>query len=154
MMELPKEERNRLIRNIHVAKRQLGFDEDQYRAFLEETTGKRSCSEMEAGDLLNVINAMRRCGARTAARFSPRSRDKSRKTPADKAVALWIELANMGVVRDRSHDALCQFVLNKIGKRMRVMPGVDPMQAATLQQMRVVITALEAMRDGGQDNPA
>lgn len=46
-----------LIGKIHVAKSQLGLDDDTYRALLANTTGKTSCATMELAELQQVLRA-------------------------------------------------------------------------------------------------
>jgi phage gp16-like protein len=147
-MAIPTSERNRLLAKIHVAKKQADMDDDQYRDFLEEVTNLRSAGDMSPQQLMQVIEAFRRVGAaQTTVSYSPKA--GSRKTRKDKVVAMWINLADQGIVRDRSHAALCRFIQNRMGKNLKLMPGVDALQAASQEQLAVVITALEAMENAG-----
>lgn len=53
---------NKLIATVHIAKNQLGMDDDSYRALLQHTTGKNSCSKMSLAELGQVIAAMKQKG--------------------------------------------------------------------------------------------
>lgn len=51
-----------LIGIIHVAKSQLGMDDDTYRALLLDLTGKDSCSKLTRGEQWQVIEELKRKG--------------------------------------------------------------------------------------------
>lgn len=53
---------NGLKAKIHVAKAQLGLDDDTYRALLLRETGKNSCAAMNLRELEKVLTAMGRQG--------------------------------------------------------------------------------------------
>ena len=59
--QFPAAMRKQMLAKIHVAKKQLGLDDDTYRDFLQGVTerdgegGKRSCKEMDESDLHNVL---------------------------------------------------------------------------------------------------
>lgn len=52
----------KLIAKIHIAKTQLGLDEDSYRAILKQTTGKTSTTQMSERELILVAKKMQRLG--------------------------------------------------------------------------------------------
>jgi hypothetical protein len=54
--------RNNNLAKIHIAKKQLGMDEDTYRAFLKGLTGKDSAKAMDPGEHTRVIREMERMG--------------------------------------------------------------------------------------------
>lgn len=88
---------------IHVARKQLGLDEDTYRALALRVTGKSSASAMSEGERGRLLEEMRRQG------FRPPK--KSLEGPfAKKLQALWIAAWNLGVTRDNSDAALLAFV--------------------------------------------
>ncbi|HHI2407801.1 TPA: phage protein GemA/Gp16 family protein, partial [Escherichia coli] len=51
--------RTSLIKLIHVARRDLQLDDDTYRAFLVQCTGKTSCRELSVAQLEQVLDAMK-----------------------------------------------------------------------------------------------
>lgn len=125
-------------------------DDEDYRDFLEAVTGRRSAGALTLKQIGLVIKEFEANGfTRQVLSKSPKSRHKPRKTRADKCVALWIDLSKRGIVRDSSHSALQAFVRRQLGKKLKILPGVDPLLAASPQQLTAVIQALEAMRDGG-----
>lgn len=88
---------------IHVARKQLGLDEDTYRALALRVTGKSSASAMSEGERGRLLEEMRRQG------FKPARKDLEGPFAA-KLQALWIAGWNLGVFRDRSDAALLSFV--------------------------------------------
>ncbi|WP_428242999.1 gp16 family protein [Gynuella sp.] len=98
---------------IHIAKTQLGMDDDVYRALLEQTTGKRSCRDMTARELLRVIEQLKRKGFRPRRKNSSSDkgpRSSTFKSQGDKIRALWLDMFNQGIVRDASETALRNYI--------------------------------------------
>jgi phage gp16-like protein len=88
---------------IHVARKQLGLDDDTYRALALRVTGESSAAAMTEGQRGRLLEEMRRQG------FKPAK--KGLEGPfAAKLQALWIAGWNLGVFRDRSDAALLAFV--------------------------------------------
>ncbi|WP_050414489.1 phage protein GemA/Gp16 family protein [Vibrio mimicus] len=50
--------RNALIKLIHIGKRELGLDEETYRAMLGGITNKTSCAQLSDRELEMVFNTM------------------------------------------------------------------------------------------------
>ena len=65
-----------LMAKIHIAKKELGFDDDTYRDVLWRVTGKRSCSDMAISELEAVVNDMQNAG------FKPKATKKHGKKPS------------------------------------------------------------------------
>lgn len=149
--EFPGDLRNGLLAKIHIAKKQLGLDDDFYKEILTQITGKDSCKDMDGAELNRVLNYFRSKGfkERGSESLSPSSRNKSAKTLKDKAVALWIDLYKSGVVENRSHEALGNFVKRFLGDKLTVFPGVDPLDAATDAQLSDAVEALKKMQERG-----
>lgn len=97
---------------IHVAKKQLGLDEDTYRAVLVRVTGKDSTKVMSEAERQRVVEELRKRGF-TKASNGPRKRLQGRF--AKKLQALWIAGWNLGVVSDRDDAALIAFVKRQTG---------------------------------------
>ena len=97
---------------IHVAKKQLGLDEDTYRAVLVRITGKRSAGDMSERERMAVVEELRKRG------FKPASKGKQQRLAgpfATKLQALWIAGWNLGIVQDASDTALLSFVKRQTG---------------------------------------
>lgn len=57
-----KIDRSKIIQLIHIAKSQIGLSDEDYRAVLESTAKKTSCSEMTLFELNEVLKAMKKLG--------------------------------------------------------------------------------------------
>ena len=87
--------RKLLIKAIHTAKRELGMDDDLYRATLEAATGKTSCSDCTDRELAAALAHFRKCG------FAPQQRRHSVLSPAQKGLlrGIWAAMEEDGLVR-------------------------------------------------------
>ena len=56
--------RAKIIQLIHIAKAQIGLSDEDYRAVLESTAKKSSCSEMTLSELDDTLKAMKKLGFR------------------------------------------------------------------------------------------
>ncbi|MGL6606298.1 gp16 family protein [Aeromonas hydrophila] len=105
-----------LLKLVQVGRRELGLDEEEYRALLEQVTGVRSAKGMSASKLDAVITAMKglgfkvKGGAQVAGRRSPPSSAKVQAPEVRKVRAIWITMYNDGFVRDGSDDALGSYI--------------------------------------------
>lgn len=131
---------------LHVAKRDLGLDEETYRSVLERVTGQRSAAKLTEVERLAVVDEFRKQGFKPSSNSS-RSRGKPLAGPfAKKLQALWIAGWNLGVVGNRDDRALLAFV-----KRQT---GIDHIRF--LRYPEDAAKAIEALkgwlaRDGGVD---
>lgn len=100
------------LATIHVAKKQLGLDDDTYRAVLNRVTGKSSSAAMSETERLAVVEELRRLGFEKAS-SGPRRGLEGRY--AKKLQALWIAGWNLGVVRNRDDKALIAMVKRQTG---------------------------------------
>ncbi|WP_160012501.1 gp16 family protein [Rhizobium sp. 18055] len=104
------------IAAIHVAKKQLGLDDDTYRAKLARITGKHSVKDMSEPERQQVLTVFRSEGfapVPTARRANGRQELTGKF--AKKLQALWIAAWNLGIVRDRDDAALLSFVKRQSG---------------------------------------
>lgn len=104
------------IAAIHVAKKQLGLDDDTYRSKLALITGKRSVKDMTEKEREKVLTVFRNEGfkpAPTARRANGRQQLTGKFSK--KLQALWIAGWNLGIVRDRDDAALLAFVKRQTG---------------------------------------
>ena len=102
------------IAAIHVAKKQLGLDEDTYRAKLVVITGKASAKDMSEPERQRVIDACRKEGFVPAPGKSAGRRQLTGKY-AKKLQALWIAAWNLGLVDDRDDRAMLAFIKRQTG---------------------------------------
>ena len=92
---------------IHVAKKQLGLDDDTYRAVLVRVTGKESAKVMTEAERQSVVEELRKRGFKKA---SKPSKSRAAGPYRGKLQALWIALWNLGLIDDQSDDAMTAFV--------------------------------------------
>lgn len=104
------------IAAIHVAKKQLGLDDDTYRAKLANITGKSSVKDMTEAQRQKVLAVFRNEGftPKGAAR-RPSGAPALTGKYAKKLQALWIAGYNLGIVRDRDDAALIAFIKRQTG---------------------------------------
>lgn len=138
-------DRQRLIRLIHVAKRDLQLDDDTYRAILQRVGGKDSSSDLTVPELEKVLEHMKRSGFKVRSKAKqPASAKSSRPLAQDaeskKIRALWLFMHQIGVVKNPSEEALASYV-----KRIT---GVDALQWINGDQAETLIESLKkwAMR--------
>lgn len=104
------------IAAIHVAKKQMGLDDDTYRAKLVRITGKQSAKDMTEGERQSVLTVFRNEGfAPASAARRADGRQKLTGKFAKKLQALWIAAWNLGIVRERDDAALVAFVKRQTG---------------------------------------
>ena len=96
---------SKLIGMIHMAKARLGMDDETYRMFLVDTIGKNSLRDTNAREQWRVMEELKRRG------FAPQAIHKGARLVDDpqakKIRALWLTMADCGIVRDRSSAPMC-----------------------------------------------
>lgn len=122
-----------LLAKIHIAKKDLGLDDDTYRAVLRRVTGRDSAKGLTAGRLIAVIEEFKRLG------WQPPTRGGSRPlgdgVQEAKIRALWLALWNMGAVENPSEAAL--------GVYVKRIAGVDAPRFLRANDARRVIETLK-----------
>ena len=129
-----------LIGIIHVAKSQLGMDDDTYRALLLDLTGKDSCSKLTRGEQWQVIEELKRKG------FQKKPTHKGKHLISDpqakKIRALWLTMADCGIVHDRSEKALAKCMRRFTGRTL---------EDASVKQCQAMIEILKQWFDRCDD---
>ena len=123
----------RLIRLIHVAKRDLALDDEAYRDMVEQVTGQTSAAALSVLQLERLLGHMKKCGFKVKASIGTRTQAQSLQ--ASKMRALWLLLHQADVVRDSSEQALASYV-----KRIT---GVEALQWLNTAQCSLVIESLK-----------
>lgn len=119
----PDTERQRLVRLIHVGKRDLRMSEDIYRLLLKVATGKTSTTDMTVPELEKALEAMKAKGFKVRHKTRPHpnpspkgrgatSRPVDQSAMVSKLRALWLDLHALGVVRDPNESALASWASN------------------------------------------
>lgn len=129
--------RQKLVRLIHVAKRDLNMDDDVYRSILLKIGKAESSSKMTVPELELTLEHMKRCGfkVRSKIKKNVKSRPLADDAESKKIRALWIFLHELGLVRNSSEAALAAYV-----KRMT---GVEALQWLDREQSQTMIESLK-----------
>ena len=140
-----EERRKQLIKLIHVARRELGMQDEDYRQFLENIPaleGARSCSKLTVPKLVVVLEQLKSKGFKVVPKASkaapsPRKTDIKQADDAQSRLIrhLWLRLNTLGAVRDSSELALSRFVANRT--------KVEALQWLSSQQASQVIEHLK-----------
>lgn len=145
-------DRTSLIKLIHVARRELGLDEETYRTVLRTTGKAESTKEMDVPALMRVVEHLKRAGfkVRSSKPSVGKARPMTISPAASKVRALWLFLHHLGAVRDPSEAALATYV-KRIAKvdDLRWLPGdkVDPLiESLKKWAMRYLPEAIKELR--------
>lgn len=104
------------IAAIKIAQKQLGLDDDTYRAKLKIITGKTSTLLMTEPERQKVLKAFRSDGAPKPAKVRQDGRDGKHRLSGKylpKMRALWIACWNLGIVEHRRDSALEKFAMGR-----------------------------------------
>lgn len=101
------------LKIIHVAKRQLGIDEDTYRDMLVNITGQNSLKNMHISDRIKIINHLKKIGFK----IKPKAKPKTAKVTDQRAKikAIWGSMEKEGLIKNGSKFALNQWVKRMSG---------------------------------------
>lgn len=129
--------RRGLLAMVHIARKDLGLDEETYRSALEQVAGKASASELSDAELLRAVDHFRAHGwAPKAAGGKPRR--QSDAPHVRKVWAIWGDMCRSGAVRSPTRAALRAFVER--------MTGCSDPEWMTPAQANQVIEGLKAWR--------
>jgi len=126
--------RNRLIKLIQVARRDLGLDEPNYRGILFAQGGNDSLAAMPIDGMQKVLDYLKAQGFKV--RSTKTDRKQATGLDASKVRALWLFLHELGAVQDPSEAALTAYV-----KRMVKVDDVQWMRSG-----RRVETVIESLK--------
>lgn len=118
---------------IHIAKNQLGMDDETYRAVLMRVTGKDSCAKMMPWEKWKVLEEMKRLGFQK--KPTHKGKNLINDPQARKIRALWLTMADCGIVKNRSEKALASFMRRQTGRTL---------EDANIKQCQAVIEILKA----------
>jgi phage gp16-like protein len=113
----PTQQRRRaLLAKVHIAKKQLGLADDDYRAIVFQHCGAMSAADATEAQLAALVQHFGQRGFKAAAKGVPGRRAPAVDTPtARKARALWLSLYQLGAVRNASEYALEAFAKRQLG---------------------------------------
>lgn len=101
---------------IHIARKQLGLDDECYRALLWGAARIDSASDLASEAQYNaVLTAFIHAG------YKPGKRGKVRDSQLAKCYALWCELHKAGAVRDKRWGAMEKWAAARLGARQNIL---------------------------------
>lgn len=106
--------RRAMLAKIHVAKKQLGLDEDDYRQILLEEAGRTSAGDCSEAELERVLRRFEAKGFKPLPKAGPAASRPAHHPVARKARALWISLYHLGAVEKSSEQALEAFAKRQL----------------------------------------
>ena len=131
--------RQRKLRTVHAAAREIGLEADDRRALQLVATGKASSADMNEEELDAVLEAMRARGWRAKG-----SRPASARGDLRFVHVLWRLLFEAGKVEAGGSEGLNAFIRSRFGAAWGSVPAdVDMMRDG--RQIADVIEALKAM---------
>nr|WP_256665143.1 regulatory protein GemA [Pseudomonas sp. SLFW] len=139
----------RLIKLIHVARRELGMEDEVFRLMLthmESLGGATSCSALSVDNLLRVVEQLKQRG------FKPRAGARRTRPLADDAQSrrirsLWLTLHGLGAVRDSSEAALARYVMGTT--RVAALQWLSTSQASqVIEQLKQWQRRVEPPQEG------
>lgn len=132
--------RKRDLAQIHIAKNDLGLDEDTYRAALWTIGRVKSAADLDFAGRRKLIEHFKSRGWKSRRSKKPRA---GADPLAGKILALWLELRDRSMIQDASDAALKSFI-----KRQT---GVEAVQWLNNRQAHLVIEALKGWLNRGAD---
>lgn len=144
--------RGQELKKLHVAKRELGFDDDLWRTLVARISGMHRKMPVTSSGLMDrrerqaLIEELKRMGfVERPARAQNDKRPMPDDTMVQKMVAMWIDLHKLGAVRNSSDKSLRAYV-----KRMTK----KPIEWLTVKQMSMVIESLKKWLERVEDAEA
>ena len=135
--------RDALLAQIHIAKKALNMEEDDYRSFLQITVGATSSKGLSIAKKKKVIEAFEAKG--WVNKFRKRVyRPAAKEDRARLIFGLWTELGKIGGLKDDSRHALFAFC-RRMTKSIAAPEGIASPDWMTTKQLNVVVEALKAM---------
>lgn len=136
--------RRAMTAKIHIAKKDLALDEDDYRQILLEETGRTSAAQCTEGELERVIRRFEGLGWKALGKAGSGANSTAASRPAQhpvarKARAMWISLYHLGAVESPNEKALESFARRQL--KCERLAWANQRQGASL------IEALKAMAD-------
>lgn len=123
--------KRREIQLIHIAKQQLGMDDESYRAMLWTKGRVKSSTELDWKGRKEVLDHLKACGFKvTASKTRPQARALADDPQSKKIRELWLTLHANGKVRNPSETALAAFV--KRQTKVEALQWLDAKQASQI----------------------
>ncbi len=132
--------RNPLLVKVQIGRRDLGMDEESYRALLERVTGRSSSSGMSDRNLRKVLEEFERLGWKPS-----KKRPASDKPHVRKVFAIWADMGRAGIPGTGKVAALRTFVQRQT-KTLASPAGITDPEWLSPEDANKVIEGLKAWR--------
>jgi len=148
-------DREKHLQLLAIGKAQLGFDDEFYRGIwlpqqgaTKGSDGRYSAKTLNNVQLAQALNEMKRLGFQVQSKKATKKPAKRHRTQADDKQSkmirgLWIELHQIGAVRDPSEAALAKWVAGQV----KSSHGVEALQWLDSRQAGRLIEGLKQWRD-------
>jgi len=107
--------RQSLLAKAHLAAKDLCLDDDTRRAVQLQIGGRESCKDMSTGQLLELLRHYQALGWQPKPARGAKARVLASAPQHKKIRALWLALADAGVVKNRDETALRRYVERQTG---------------------------------------
>ncbi len=131
--------RKKLVAKVKIAQKQLCMDDDTYRELLFSVVKKRSASELLVWELENVLQRMKSLGFKPKPAKSEGGRIMADDEQSKMIRGLWLELHELGKVRDSSERALILWAKGQF----KTTEGIEALQWLSVRQKRRLIEQLK-----------
>ncbi|NRA85798.1 MAG: regulatory protein GemA [Rhizobiales bacterium] len=149
---------NTLLAQIHIAKKDVGMDDDTYQLFLENLTGRTSCKGMSDRMMNKVIDGFKAKGWKNSykkkgAKYSTKAKrhtNTAKKPQAKYVFVLWRKLAELGGVSGE-RSALFAFC-RRMTKTDDAPDGISSPDWMNTKQLNKIVEALKKMIERNKEN--
>lgn len=106
--------RNNDLAMIHIAKKDLGLDDDTYRDMLWTVARVRSSKDLDFSSRIKVLEHLKARGFKPKQAAKAKQKAPLSNEPQHKMIrGLWLELHAVGTVLDPSEQAISRFIKNQ-----------------------------------------
>ena len=133
---------SKLLKLVHIGKRELQLRDEAYRNLLEEVTGQRSSRGLNDFKLSKVVDRMKKMGFVPISKSNPKPKPRrTRASESEKVRAIWITMYKQGFLRNGSDQALDAYVKRMTSKINGL--GVDQLSWLNSDQAYYVLEVLK-----------
>lgn len=150
------DDKRKTLAKIHIAKKELGLDDDTYRAMLIELTGKRSTTQMTDNQLGKVLHHLKKRGFKPKPTGAAPGRRMADDPESKKIRALWLFLFELGLVKNPAESALAAYVKRQTGvedlhwaKGDDALKVIETLKKWAMRELPQRVKALNAAVDRG-----
>jgi len=134
------------LAKVHIAKKELGLDDETYRAILLRITGKTSSAGLGDQHLNAVLVEFKRLGWVAKKAVAKGHRPESGKPHVRKIFAIWMDMCAKGIPTIANRAGLLAFV-QRMTKTEDRPQGISDPEWLSPEEASKVIEALKSWRD-------